>query len=55
MAPESFLCAAMAGKAGSPMRDASLIPILPEQSPTLDIKSIFFLPFSAIDYLLEPD
>lgn len=55
MAPESFLCGAMAGKAGRPMRDASLILTLPEQSPTLDIKTIFSLPYSAIDYLLEPD
>ena len=55
MAQESFLCWAMAGKAGSQVRDASLILILPEKSPILNIKSIFSLPFSATDYLLEPD
>ena len=55
MAQESFLCWAMAGKAGSQRTDGSLIPILPEQSLTLNIKSIFSLPFSAHDYLLEPD
>ncbi len=55
MAQESFLCWAMAGKGGTQMNDASLILIVPEESPTLNIKSIFSLPFSAIDYLLEPD
>lgn len=55
MAQEKFLCWAMAGRAGSHMRDASLIPILPEQSPTPNIKSVFSLPYSAIDFVLEPD
>lgn len=55
MAQESFLCWAMAGKAGGQLTIASLILILPEQSSTLNIKPIFSLAFSAIDYLLEPD
>ena len=55
MAQESFLCWAMAGKGGRQMEDASLILILPEQSPTLNIKPIFSLTFSATDYLLKPD
>ena len=55
MAQESFLCWAMAGKAGSQMKDALLILICPEQSPILNIQSIFSLPFSATDYLLESD
>ena len=55
MAQESFQCWAMAGKAGSQMKGASLIPILPEQSLPLNIKFIFSLPFSAPHYLLEPD
>ena len=55
MAQEGFLCWAMAGRTGSQLQDASLIPILPEPSPTFNIKTIFFLPFSATDYLLEPD
>ena len=55
MARESFLCWAMAGRAGSQLKDASLILIIPEPSPTLNIKTIFSLPFSAINYLLKPN
>ena len=55
MAQGSFLCWAMAGKAGGQVKNASLIQILLEQSPTYNIKSIFSRPFSAINHLLESD
>lgn len=52
MAQGSFLSWSMAGKAGGQVKSSSL---LPEQSPIHNIKSIFVLPFSAIDHLPEPD
>ena len=55
MAQGSFLCWAMAGKAGGQVKNALPIQILPEQSPTHNIKSIFSRPFSAINHLLESD
>ena len=55
MAQESSLCRAMAGKAGGQVTNASLIQFLPEPSLKYHIKSVFILPFSAIDHLLELD
>ena len=55
MTQESFLYWAMAEKAGGQVKIASLIQILPEQSPTHNINYVLSLPSSAIDHTFEPD